>query len=139
MLVPQPSLIYMMILLISNVYCSLCSYDCSLKNMHRWEEGIMEQSENMEYRGFSYDWYSYFVEIPWNIQEGLPWCNSIRSESLLLLLYHFLQISVCFVFFKSFFGKFSNIKLTSTHVIWTFILIIMYIQIIVVCYTLVAF
>ena len=38
-------------------------------------------------------------ELP---QEGLPRCDVVRSERL-LLSYHFLQIEVCFVIHKSFF------------------------------------
>ena len=62
----------------------------------------------MEYRGFSSDWCCYSVEIPWTTQEGLPRCNAVRSDQL-LLSHHFLQIKV-FWFTRVFSGKFSSIK-----------------------------
>ena len=52
--------------------------------IYRYEEGIMEQSENMEYRGFSFGWCCYFVNISWISQEGLSRCNAVRSDRLLL-------------------------------------------------------
>ena len=66
-----------------------------------------------------------------------PRCNAVRSEGL-LMSYHFLQIKICFVIYKSFSCKFS-LKLITTYVIWILMLIIVYIQIIVVCYTSVVF
>ena len=75
-----------------------------------------------------------------NYSRRTPAMNTVRSDCL-LLSYHFLQIKVCFVIYKSFFQiSFQTLKLTSTHVSWTLMLIIIKdIQIIVVCYTLVVF
>ena len=72
----------------------------------------MEWSGNMEYRGFSSDWCSYFVEIPWITQEGLTRCNAVRSGSL-LLSYHFSTDQSVFYDLQEFFQvRFQTSKFT---------------------------
>ena len=49
-------------------------------------------------------------------------------------------MKVCFAIYKSFFNIiFQTLKLTGTHVIWTLMLIAMYLVIIAICYSLVVF
>ena len=103
----------------------------------RREKGIMEYSENMEYRGFSSHWCCFFVELPWITQDEFPRCNAVRRLKLVVVVPFSTDQSV-FCNLQDFFQvSFQTLKHTSTQVIWTLMLIIMYIQIIVISYTLV--
>ena len=90
----------------------------------------------MEYPGFNSDWCCYFGEIPWITQEGVTQCNAIRRRKLVVVVPFSLDQSVFSDLQKFFQVSFQTLKLT-LHMWLT--LIIMYVQIIVVCYTLIVF